>query len=83
MELIFFEFLGFFYNRVSDIRKRSFLEVLKVVERFSLRIDDDSEFFWEVFDEENIKVLNFVIIFIEIIGKEVFRNYFGDKSLRV
>jgi hypothetical protein len=74
MELIFFEFLGFFYNRVNDIRKRSFLEVLKVVERFSLRIDDDSEFFWEFFDEENIKVLNFVIIFIEIIGKKVFRN---------
>jgi hypothetical protein len=67
MELIFFEFFSFFYNRVDDIRKRSFLEVLKVVERFSFRIDDDSEFFWEVFDEENIKVLNFVVIFIEII----------------
>lgn len=56
--------------------------ILKVVERFSLGIDDNFEFLREVFDKENVEIFDGVGFLIKIVGKNVLSNDFLDKGLR-
>jgi hypothetical protein len=70
-ELFFLKILCLLDYQVNKILKCLLFIILEVVKSFSFWIDDDFESGREIFDEENVEILDVVKLLVKIIDKNV------------